>query len=150
MKLTTFIKSYKIALSQICDKVKDWPRVYFCDVQLMDGGVTPFTFSNSSEMTLGALGITVSVNTFMVEMIPGGLDNIALSKDYMKPETEINEAGRVLIILDEVVKRFRGDEYYPLEDLNLVSFSFNYDRNVAVIDTDKIRIYADGNLILFG
>lgn len=64
MKLSTFIKSYSIALYSICCKAIDWDSIYFDSAlyKSHDDKIT-FIFSNSESTSLGSLVISVTLNT---------------------------------------------------------------------------------------
>ena len=65
MKLTTFIKSYKIALANINDKVADWKDVYVGSILFpeKDEDTLQFVFSN------GVLLVTECARCFEWETI---------------------------------------------------------------------------------
>ena len=54
MKLSTFIKSYSIALYSICCKVIDWGNIYFDSAlyNSQDDDKITFIFSNSESISL--------------------------------------------------------------------------------------------------
>ena len=109
MKFTTFIKSYKIAISQINDKVSDWEKVYIGEIIFPNTGnyVIHFIFSSGYNMQPGDLAISVPVNSFNVEQLDGGLNGIlqltngqydacTLAREYIDAKEKINDVGRIL------------------------------------------------------
>ena len=114
MKLTTFIKSYKIALSNINNKVANWKNVYLGDIYFPDNDSPDkivFIFSSGHNMQPGDMGISAAVNTKAVEMMRGGLSTIAemtydaldkdvLAREYINRKEKINECGRVMVLLE--------------------------------------------------
>lgn len=152
IKLTTFIKAYKIALSNISDKVSKWNKVYLGDIDFSNSENIVFIFTNSSTMEPGALGISAGLNIELVEKLKGGLDNITISKDYINTGAEINEVGRMLIVLDNLFQTLTnmGPDFW--EDAKVKSIDFDFDKGLAIFNTDifKAPISTDGRLVLIG
>lgn len=152
MKLTTFIKSYKIALSSVCEKVSDWGAIYFTSISLneLDDTVT-FIFSDSNSMSPGSLGVSATFKVSVVESISGGLDSIYLI-DSIIPSVKINDAGNVLVVLNNLMnhlKRLYSDDWSSIE---LSDVWFDSDKGLAYFKLDKFEsvVQTDGKLFLFG
>lgn len=152
MKLSTFIKSYSIALYSICCKVIDWDNIYFDSAlyKSQDDKIT-FIFSNSEFTSLGSLGISVTLNTATIESIHGGLENNTLINEPI-PDVKVNDAGNFLIILNNLashIKRMFADDWLTVE---ISYISFNQDTGYASIELDRFKsaIHTDGKLFLFG
>lgn len=152
MKLSTFIKSYSIALYSICCKVIDWDNIYFDSAlyKSQDDKIT-FIFSNSESTYLGSLGISVTLNTATIESIHGGFENNALINEAI-PDVRVNDAGNFLIILNNLVnhlKRMFADDWLTIE---ISDISFNQDTGYANIELDRFKsaVHTDGKLFLFG
>ena len=105
MRLTTFIKSYKIALANINDKVADWKDVYVGSILFpeKDEDTLQFIFSNGYNMQPGDIAISATVSISRVECIKGGLNTIeevtmkildkdVLAREYINHGEKINAA----------------------------------------------------------
>ena len=152
MKLSTFIKSYSIALYSICCKVIDWDNIYFDSAlyKSQDDKIT-FIFSNSEFTSLGSLGISVTLNTATIESIHSGFENNTLINEAI-PDVKLNDAGNFLIILNNLashLKRMFADDWLTIE---ISDISFNQDTSYASIELDRFKsaIHTDGKLFLFG
>ena len=152
MKLSTFIKSYSIALYSICCKVIDWDNIYFDSAlyKSHDDKIT-FIFSNSESTSLGSLGISVTLNTATIESIHSGFENNTLINEAI-PYVKVNDAGNFLIILNNLashLKRMFADDWLTIE---ISDISFNQDTGYANIELDRFKsaIHTDGKLFLFG
>lgn len=152
IKLTTFIKAYKIILSNISDKVSKWGKVYLDSVDFDNSENVIFTFISSSVREVGVMGISAGLNIELIENIKGGLDNITISKEYINTGAEINEAGRMLIVLDNLFQTLTnmGPDFW--EDTKIKSIEFDFDKGLAIFETDlfKAPISTDGRLVLIG
>lgn len=152
MKLSTFIKSYKIALSSVCEKVGNWKAIYFTSISLneLDDTVT-FIFSDSDSMSPGSLGVSATFKVSAVESISGGLDSIYLI-DSIISNVKINDAGNVLVVLNNLMnhlKKLYSDDWISIE---LSDVWFDSDKGLAYFKLDKFKsaIQTDGKLFLFG
>ena len=152
MKLSTFIKSYSIALYSICCKVIDWDNIYFDSAlyKSHDDKIT-FIFSHSESTSLGSLGISVTLNTATIESIHSGFENNTLINEAI-PDVKVNDAGNFLIILNNLashLKRMFADDWLTIE---ISDISFNQDTGYANIELDRFKsaIHTDGKLFLFG
>ena len=152
MKLSTFIKSYSIALYSIYCKVIDWDNIYFDSAlyKSYDDKIT-FIFSNSESISLGSLGISVTLNTATIESICSGFENNTLINEAI-PDVKVNDAGNFLIILNNLashLKRMFADDWLTIE---ISDISFNQDTGYANIELNRFKsaVYTDGKLFLFG
>ena len=152
MKLSTFIKSYSIALYSICCKVIDWDNIYFDSAlyKSQDDKIT-FIFSNSESTSLGSLGISVTLNTATIDSIHSGFENNTLINEAI-PDVKVNDAGNFLIILNNLashLKRMFANDWLTIE---ISDISFNQDTGYANIELDRFKsaIHTDGKLFLFG
>lgn len=157
MRLLTFIKAYKIALYSISEKVSKWKDVYLGDVYFPGEHDIPdtrvgFLFSNSQTMEPGAIGLSVALDIFGVENISGNIESLTLSNGSIKPEIKINDAGRVIVILDGLITQLESILDTGIESVHISSMSFNFDEDLAILKLNAFRdeIYTNGNLILFG
>lgn len=153
MKLSTFIKSYSIALYSICCKVIGWDNIYFDSAlyNIQDDDKITFIFSNSESISLGSLGISVTFNTATIESIHCGFENNILINEPI-PDVKVNDAGNFLIILNNLVshlKRMFADDWLTVE---ISDISFNQDTGYANIELGRFKyaIHTDGKLFLFG
>jgi hypothetical protein len=152
MKLSTFIKSYKIALSSVCDKVNDWKSLYLGLVTFpeYDNTIT-FIFSNDESMSPGSLGVSATLKVSTVESISGGLDNISLF-DNVIPNVKVNDAGNVLIILNNLVNHLKTLYFDDWSSVEIDNVWFNPDKGLSYFELDKFKsaVQTDGRLFLFG
>lgn len=126
MKLSTFIKSYSIALYSIYCKVIDWDNIYFDSAlyKSQDDDEITFIFSNSESTSLGSLGISVALNNATIESINCGFENNTLINEAI-PDVKVNDAGNFLIILNNLashLKRMFTDDWLTVE---ISDISFN-------------------------
>ena len=163
MKLTTFIKSYKIALANINDKVTDWKDVYVGSILLpeKDENILRFIFSSGYNMQPGDMGISATINISSVEGIKGGLNTIEemtmqvldkdiLAREYINHGEKINEAGRMMVLLETLLQRIQIMELDRWETAEVKSISFNFDKDIAEFEIDDQIIYTNGCLVMFG
>lgn len=163
MKLTTFIKSYKIALANINDKVADWKDVYVGSILLpeKDENILRFIFSSGYNMQPGDMGISATINISSVEGIKGGLNTIEemtmqvldkdiLAREYINHGEKINEAGRMMVLLETLLQRIQIMELDRWETAEVKSISFNFDKDIAEFEIDDQIIYTNGCLVMFG
>lgn len=156
MKLTTLIKAYKIILSDIEKKVRDWNRVFVTDISY-DNDSVKIVFSNSQMMESGAIAMRTAVNRFMLEQINFELTRLSIADSYANVVDEINDVGKFLVVLDFVILQVTKmvedidndvtvhDVYFDLEK-NLSVF------NLAIRDNDEIidlTIHTDGKIAMF-
>ena len=126
MKLSTFIKSYSIALYSICCKVIDLDNIYFDSAlyKSQDDDKITFIFSNSESTSLGSLVISVTLNNATIESIHSGFENNTLINEAI-PDVKVNDADNFLIILNNLashLKRMFADDWLTVE---ISDISFN-------------------------
>ena len=163
MRFTTFIKAYKIALSGISNKVKDWHDVYLSTIELpKEDEIIRFIFSDSYNAAAGSLAISAAINTFQVELHKGGLDSVSkmtshllsneiLAKEYVKRKERINEAGRFLILLDCILdnfKKFKTDDY--INSARIKDIEFNFESDVSKFTINDSFVYTNGIMTMAG
>lgn len=151
MKLSTFIKSYNIALSSVCEKVSDWKSLYLCSVAFQDSDdKITFIFSNSDSMASGSLVVSATLSESSIESISGGLDNISLVEEV--PNVKINDAGKFLIILNNLVNHIIKLFSYKLVDIEVIQLWFDHDKGLVHFELNKFKsdVQTDGRLFLFG
>lgn len=150
MKLSTFIKSYKIALSSVCEKVSDWESLYLVSVMFPDSddNIT-FIFSNSDSMASGSLGVSATLSESSIESISGGLDSISLVEEA--PDVKINDAGKFLVILNNLVNHLMKLFSDKWVDIEVNQLWFDHDKGLAYFKLDKFEsvVQTDGKLFLF-
>ncbi len=155
IKLTTLIKAYKLALSNLSEKVDKWDKVYLGEVRFIcenSQNNIVFTFSNSGTMEPGAIGISAALNIELVEKLKGGLESITIAKDYINRSLEINEAGRMLVVFDNLFTTLSNMGFNFCESINVKDVYFDFDKGIAIFETDcfKDPISTDGHLVLIG
>lgn len=151
MKLSTFIKSYKIALPSVCEKVSDWKSLYLGSVAFPDSDdKITFIFSNSDSMTSGSLGVSATLSESSIESISGGLDNISLIEEV--PNVKINDAGKFLVVLNNLVNHLMKLFDDKLVDVEVNQLWFDHDNGLAHFELNKFKseVQTDGRLFLFG
>ena len=141
MKLSTFIKAYKIALSSVCVQIKDWKGVYIGSIifpDAEDNRIT-FIFSNNADLEPGSLGVSASLSVDAVESIKGGL-------------AKISDVGKVLIVLNNLSLRLRDLYQDDWSNIDITNVWFAPDRGFAYFELDRFKstVQTDGQLFLFG
>ena len=154
MKLSTFIKAYKIALSSVCVQIKDWKGVYIGSIifpDAEDNRVT-FIFSSSADLEPGSLGVSASLSVDAVESIKGGLANIALAEEHITSNAKISDVGKVLIVLNNLSLRLRDLYQDDWSNIDITNVWFAPDRGFAYFELDRFKstVQTDGQLFLFG
>lgn len=134
MKLTTFIKAYKLSLAEITTKVKDWDRVYFGTVDLPNetNENVVITFSSTPDMAPGSVGVTIAFCEKSVESLKGGISEPTFSKGYLDNVKSSNDAIRFLIALHYCYKQIK-----------------NYVNDIESILLDSCAYTADSDLVTF-
>ena len=154
VKLITLIKAYKLALSNISNKIPDWNRVYLGSVKFSPTDkpdTISFIFSNSNMMEPGAMGLSAALPIESVELFTGGLDSIAVAEEYANNCSEINDIGKMLLVFDKLCKHLQSLAS-DISEVLISEMYFNYEKNLVVIQTSILKepIYTDGNLFLIG
>lgn len=155
MKLTTLLKSYKIALYEISRRVSDWDRVYIGTVEVpeKDKNIT-FIFSDTKDMSYGSIGLKVSFHTSKIESIPTVWDD-DVDKLKKSAPNEINDAGKFLIVILSMMQQVEkiASSNDEVERVEVISVYFNVDKNTVTFnlafDNYKMSICTDGDFYLF-
>ena len=135
MKLTTFIKAYKLSLAEIANKVKDWKSVYFGTVDLPNetNENVVITFSSTSDMAPGSIGVTVAFNEKSVESLKDGISEPAIPKGYLDNVKSSNDAIRFLIALYKCYKQIEC-EVDDIESALLNSCTYTDDSDLVTFN----------------
>lgn len=161
MKFISFIKAYKFALASVSEKISDWPTAYLGSVHFPDeDDKITFIFSTGPYMQTGDLALSASISIPSLERYRGGLKSIAeatgnsldkdtLAKEYVRRNVEINEVGRVVVLLDVLLEKLKliTDDW---ENSILKDIQFNFENDLARFDVDDMRILTNGCLVSFG
>lgn len=155
MKFTTFLKAYKIILSDIDKKVRDWDRVYLNTISF-DENTLQLIFSNSKSMEVGAIALRTAVDYLMIDGLKFGLEKLAISKEYADVINEINDVGKFLATLDFMLSQL-NKMTEDINNINLLSVYFDLDKNLAIFDLEiiddsnpfKLTAYTDGKITMF-
>lgn len=155
MKFTTFLKAYKIILSDIDKKVRDWDRVYLNTISF-DENTLQLIFSNSKLMEAGAIALRTAVDYLMIDGLKFGLEKLAISKEYADAINEINDVGKFLATLDFMLSQL-NNMTEDANNINLLSAYFDLDKNLAVFDLEiidepnpfKLTAYTDSKITMF-
>lgn len=164
MKLTSFIKAYKVALSNLGPKVEHWQNVYLGCVDFPNESNQfriVFTFSSGYLMSPGDLGITAAVSLYSIEQLKGGLDSVmaitngevdkdTIARKYIERKEKINECGRVVVLLETLLNKVAEAEPDTWRDASITDMSYNFDQDTAMFCVNGVKIYTDGCLILLG
>jgi len=164
MKFTTFIKAYKLALFNVSEKVSSWKNVFLGSIFFPenDNNTLKFIFTNGYNMQPGDVGISASLNIENIENLPkGGLSTIAemtsdaldkdvMAREYINNGEKINEAGRILVLLEILVLRLQTAEPHAWESAEIESLIFDFDKDIAEFSINNKRVYTNGSLVLFG
>lgn len=157
MKLTTLIKAYKIILSDIEKKVRDWNRVFVTEISY-DNESVKIVFSNSQTMEYGAIAMRTAVNRFMLERINFESTKLSIADSYANVIDEINDVGKFLVILDFVILQVTKMVEDIDNDVNVHDVYFDLEKNLAVFnlairDNDgeiiDLTIHTDGKIAMF-
>lgn len=161
MKLTTFIKTYKIALASTTERVSNWNNIYLCEIHFPeDDGKIKFTFSNEYDMKPGAIAISVTIDSFRAESIEGGLKSVSemmshildsniLAREYINHNEKINEAGRMVVLFDTLMQHLKEDTF-NWKDAIIKDVLFNFEDDAAKFLINDKSIITNGCLVLFG
>jgi hypothetical protein len=155
MKFTTFLKAYKIILSDIDKKVRDWDRVYLNNISF-DENMLQLIFSSSKSMEAGAIALRTAVDYLMIDRLKFGLEKLAISKEYADVINEINDVGKFLATLDFMLSQL-NNMTEDTNNINLLNTYFDLDKNLAVFDLEiiddlnpfKLTAYTDGKITMF-
>ena len=164
MKLTTFIKAYKIALFNVSEKVSSWKSVFIGSIFFPenDDNTLKFIFTSGYSAQHGDIGISATLNIENIENLPkGGLSTIAemtsdaldkdvMAREYINNGEKINEAGRMLVLLEILLLRLQTMEPDTWESAEIESLIFDFDKDIAEFSIDNKRVYTNGSLVLLG
>lgn len=164
MRLTTFIKAYRFALYNIESKVNDWNNIYLGGVYLPDDDddddKLTFIFSSGSKMQPGdmAISIAISIKSFLYdynissisEMTDDAVDCDVLAKEYISQKKEINDVGRIIVLLETILSNVKLIEHDNWESSKLDDFNFNFETGLLDVVIDGIQMSTDGHLVMFG
>lgn len=164
MKFTTFIKAYKIALFNVNKKVSSWKNVFLGSVFFPENEdkTVKFIFTSGYNMQPGDIGISATLNVENIENLPkGGLRTIAemtsdaldkdvMAREYISKGEKINEAGRMLVLLETLLLRLQTMEPDTWESSKIESMIFDFDKDIAEFSIDNKRVYTNGSLVLLG
>lgn len=162
MKFVTFIKAYKIALFNISKNISSWKSVYLNDIIFpTKDDILKFVFTDASNPQLGSMGVSAAINIENVERMNGGLstinemtDNILdkdnMAREYVNRSEKINEAGRILVLLETLLSRLQAVEPDTWERSEISNLSFNFEDDNAIFSIDNYTVYTNGILVMFG
>jgi hypothetical protein len=138
MKLSTFIKSYKLALYNIWHRISDWDNVFVHSVEFLDDRVR-FTFISTCTAEPGSIGIQLSLYGKQVDSVACGLDNLQFDVKLNNKDNPINDFGRVLFTLENIASKFK--QTYNDVDLTseITSFDFDLNKNLIKFKTNKFE-----------
>lgn len=149
MKLSTFIKSYKLALYNIGTKTSDCDSVFVHSVEFLDDKVR-FTFTSTSAADPGSIGIQLSLYGKQIDSVAGVLDEFPFDGKLNNKDNPINDFGRTLFTLENIAGKFK--QVYNDIDLTseITSFDFDLNKNLVKFKTDKFEneISADETFML--
>ena len=160
MKLITFIKSYRIALFNVCNRVKDWKSVYLGDVTFPDNNdKLTFLFSNGYNLQPNDLGIFSSVSVSEVEklnvdykdvtkFISDKIDKTLLAREYINKHEKINEVSRLVVIFDCLLETLQSLYGKSFDDADLSGIDFNFTKDLLCVKLNGTNVYTNGVVLL--
>jgi hypothetical protein len=181
MKLTSFIRSYKLALSTVCERSHNWKKIYVCKIVLPDkdeSNKVEFVFSPKPIIESSDIGMSVSIKVGSIYKMSMPSTDLLLScvnneiimtndlinkedisKEYINKKEKINDSGRFLIILENLLSKLEeshNEEVQPsffepalIESDMIDSISFNFEDDLAIFSINESNIYTNGSLTLF-
>lgn len=161
MNFITFIKAYKLALFSVYRKTIDWQHLYLGDVIFPDDNLIVFLFSSGHDMQPGDMCISVSYSIDLIARLNGGLNDIAkmtnqaldnevMAKEYINNNEKINEVGRIITVLDTVMKKLKSIDYDTFENSIIKSLSFDFNNDIVNFEFNDYSISTNGLLVMFG
>ena len=167
MKFTTFIRAYKIILSDISKKVKDWDRVFITQAQFDDSKLQ-LVFSNSKDMSPGAIALRTTFNysvvsknlkwaAFSIDELASGIEKLSIADTYANLISEVNDAGKFISILDFVLSQLKDIVGDVENDVQMLDVYFDTVNNLVVFglsltdefETFMVTLRTDGHVTMF-
>lgn len=156
MKVTTFIRAYKIILSDIEKKVRDWERVFITDVSF-DSNKLQVVFADNKDMVPGTIVMRTALDYSLVDRLKSGIDKLPISGVYADAIDEVNDAGKFISVLDFTLSQLKTMVNDIEKDSRLLGIYFDTVNNLVVMDlslteefeTFKLTLRTDGKLAMF-
>ena len=112
-------------------------------------------------MQPGDIAISATINISRVECIKGGLNTIeemtmqvldkdVLAREYINHGEKINEAGRMMVLIETLLQRLKIMESETWESADVKSVLFNFDKDIAEFEIDNRTVYTNGCIVMFG
>lgn len=156
IKLSTLIKSFKIAISNIYEKTEKWEHVYLGDIIFPGEDDNPddritLMFSSTPDMQPGSIGISISMNVYSIDKLEGGMNYIS-SSEFINSDCEINEVSNLIIVLGNLIETLSSIDSSYINNIKIKSVRFNFDDRNISLDTDMFdsTIIASERLVLLG
>lgn len=158
MKFTTFIKAYKIILSDIEKKTRDWNRVFITGV-VIESETLKVIFANNKELTPGTIAMQTAINYFALESVASNvlLEKVSMSDAYFSTVDETNDAIKFISVIDFVLSQLKNMVNSVDNDVQLLDLYTDINNNLIVIslaltdefETFKITLRTDGKITMF-
>lgn len=156
MKVTTFIRAYKIILSDINQKIRDWERVFITNVSF-DSNKLQIVFADNRDMLPGTIVMRTALEYGLVDRLKLGIDKFPISGAYADAIEEVNDAGKFISILDFTLSQLKTMVNDIEKDAHLLDVYFDTANNFVIMGlslTDefeafKLTLRTDGKLTMF-
>lgn len=160
MKFTTFIRAYKVILSDISKRVKDWDRVFVTQAQFDDSKLQ-LVFSDSKDMSPGAIALRTTFNYVAVskdlKWAAFNIGKLSIADTYTNLISEVNDAGKFISILDFVLSQLKGIVDNVEKDVQMFDLYFDTVNNLIVFglsltdeyETFMVTLRTDGHVTMF-
>lgn len=156
MKVTTFIRAYKIILSDIEKKVRDWERVFIIDVSF-DSNKLQIVFADNKDMVPGTIAMRTALEYGLVDRLKLGTSKLPIISAYADAIDEVNDVGKFMSVLDFTLSQLKTMVNDIEKDAHLLGIYFDTVNNFAVMDlsltdefeTFKLTLRTDGKLTMF-
>ena len=78
------------------------------------------------------------------------LDKDVLAREYINHGEKINEAGRMMVLLETLLQRLKIMEPETWESADVKSVLFDFDKDIAEFEIDGKTVYTNGCITMFG
>lgn len=160
MKFTTFIRAYKVILSDISKRIKDWDRVFVTQAQFDDSKLQ-LVFSDSKDMSPGAIALRTTFNYGAVskdlKWAALNIGKLSIADTYTNLINEVNDAGKFINILDFVLSQLKCIVDNVEKDAQMFDLYFDTVNNLIVFglsltdefETFMVTLRTDGHVTMF-
>lgn len=160
MKFTSFVNAYKLALFSVSDKVLAWDGLYIGNIIFPDdkSNSIKFIFTDEYDAPPNKLGVSAAIDVNKLAKYDNDFssvmsldktlhDNMSIANDYIDSNEKINEAGRMIVLLDTLLYQLKAMNQ---ENDEITFIQFNFEKDFAEFTINNSSFYTNGNLVLFG